>query len=83
MPSRSQLPGNLSRTKFTNALKRLGFEIKNKGGGGDYKKVLWPQTQKLVVVPRKLRNDVLYYLLQEIEKNTNGQITWDDIKEKL
>ncbi|MEA2113551.1 MAG: hypothetical protein U9P63_02750 [Patescibacteria group bacterium] len=42
MPSRSQLPSELKRKKFTNALERLGFEI-----------------------------------------ITNGEITWEDIKNEL
>jgi len=77
------LPGNISRKKFIKVLRRLGFEIKNKGGGGDYKKVIWPLTQKMVTIPRKLRKDVLYYLLKEIEGITNRQVTWEDIKRKL
>ena len=32
---------------------------------------------------RKLRKDVLHYLLKEIKKNTNGKVTWDDIKKEL
>jgi len=83
MPSRSQLPGELKRGKFTNALKRLGFEISVKGGGGDYVKVTWPPTQKMITVQRNVRKDVLYYLLKEIENITNGQITWENIKKEL
>jgi len=77
------LPGNISRKKFIEALRQLGFGIKNKGGGGDYKKVTWPPTQKMVTVPRKLRKDVLYYLLKEIKGITNGQVIWKDIEGKL
>ncbi len=32
MPSRSQLPGNIKRKKFINALVRCGFEIDVSGG---------------------------------------------------
>lgn len=83
MSSRSQLPGELKRRKFTNALKRLGFEISTKGGSGDYMKVTWPLTQKMVTVQRYVRKDVLYYLLKEIKIITNGKITWEDIKKEL
>lgn len=83
MPSRSQLPGELKRKKFINALERLGFEISTKGGSGDYMKVTWLPTQKMVTVQRHVRKDVLYYLLKEIEVITNREITWEDIKKKL
>lgn len=67
MPSRSELPGDLSRRKFLNALRRLGFEINTVGGKGDHFKVVWPATQKSVTVIGDVRKDVLYYLLKEIE----------------
>jgi len=83
MPSRSQLPGEIKRKRFTRALERLGFETSTKGSNGDYVKVTWPQTQKVITVQRYVRKDVLYYLLKEIKEMTNGKITWKDIKEKL
>ncbi len=81
MPSRSELPGDLSRRKFLNALSRLGFEINTVGGKGDHVKVIWPATQKSVTVIGDLRKDVLYYLLKEIE--TISGVGWDQIKDNL
>ena len=81
MPSRSELPGDLPRHRFLNALHRLGFEINTVGGKGNHFKVLWPPTQKSVSVIGDLRKDVLYYLLKEI-KIISG-ITWEQIKEQL
>lgn len=81
MPSRSELPGHISRKKFIKALCRLGFEINTVGGKGDHIKIVWPKTQKSVTVDSDLRKDVLHYLLKEIE-NVSG-ITWDAIKEEL
>jgi len=83
MPSRSQLPGEIKRKKFTKALERLGFKTNTKGGNGDYVKATWPPTQKVITIQRHIRKDVLYYLLKEIKEITNGQITWENIKEKL
>ena len=81
MPSRSELPGDLSRRKFLAALRRLGFKINTIGGKGDHMKVVWPKTQKSVTVIRDLRKDVLYYLLKEIESISG--ITWDKIRGNL
>jgi len=81
MPSRSELPGKINRDRFAKALERLGFEISKKGGKGSHYKATHTQTQKSVTIQSKLDKDVLYYLLQEIEKYSG--ITWEDIKEKL
>lgn len=81
MPSRSELPGDLSRKKLSKALVRLGFEINTIGGKGDHIKILWPQTQKSITIDTNIRKDVLYYLLKEIE-NMSG-VTWEDIKNEL
>lgn len=81
MPSRSELPGELSRRKFLNALRRLGFEIRPLGGKGDHVKVLWPPTQKCVSVIGDVRKDVLYYLLKEIEEMSG--VTWEMIQKEL
>ncbi len=81
MPSHSELPGEISRSKFLKALNRLGFEINTVGGKGNHIKVTWPPTQKSITVDTDLRKDVLYYLLKEIEKIS--KITWEQIKEKL
>jgi len=81
MPSLSNLPGEISRKKFTKALVRLGFIIDKKGGDGSHYKVIWPKTQKVVVIQSELRKDVLYYVLKEIKKHSG--VTWEDIKEEL
>jgi len=81
MPSLSELPGEIKRKKFTKALIRLGFIINKKGGDGSHYKIIWPITQKSITLQSKLRKDVLYYLLKEIEEVSD--ITWDDIKKEL
>lgn len=81
MPSRSELPGDLSRNKFLNALGRLGFNINTVGGKGDHVKIIWPPTQKSISVDGDVRKDVLYYLLKEIELVSG--VTWDQIKLEL
>ncbi len=81
MPSFSRLPGEIKRNKFIKALERLGFLINKTGGEGSHYKALWPSTQKMIIIPSKLRKDVLYYVLKEIE-NYSG-ITWDEIEKKL
>jgi predicted RNA binding protein YcfA (HicA-like mRNA interferase family) len=81
MPSRSELPGELPRKKFLNALGRLGFEINTVGGKGDHWKVVWPRTQKSITVIGDLRKDVLYYLLKEIEMMSG--VTWEEIRKEL
>mgnify|MGYP001565898235 FL=1 len=81
MPSRSELPGDIPRRKFLDALRRLGFEINTIGGKGDHVKVVWSPTQKSVTVVGDLRKDVLYYVLKEIE--TISDVTWEQIKAEL
>ena len=81
MPSLSDLPGDISREKFIKALRRLGFVIDKKGGDGSHYKAIWPRSQKSIIIQSKLRKDVLYRVLKEIEKHSG--ITWDEIKEEL
>lgn len=81
MPSRKELPGDLSRKKLLSALKRCGFFINTVGGKGDHIKVVWPPNQKSVTVIGEIRKDVLYYLLKEIE--TMSGVTWEQIKKQL
>lgn len=81
MPSRSQLPGELNRRKFVKALERLGFEANYAGGDGSHCKILWPANQKCFTLQSKLRKDVLYYILKEIEKISG--VTWEDINKEL
>ncbi len=82
MPSLSELPSEIKRKKFTKALSRLGFVINTKGGDENHIKAIWPKTQKSITLPStKLRKDVLYYLLKEIEKYSG--ITWENIKKEL
>jgi hypothetical protein len=81
MPSRSELPGEIARWKFVNALRRCGFLINTVGGKGDHVKIIWPATQKSISVDGELRKDVLYYLLKEIVAVSG--VTWEQIKECL
>lgn len=81
MPSRSELPGDISSQKFLKALGRLGFVINRAGGKGDHVKVVWPSSQKSITVDSDLRKDVLYYLLKEIE--TMSGVTWEQIRSQL
>ena len=81
MPSLSELPGEIKRKKFLKALERLGFTVSKRGGDGSHVKITWPKTQKQITIPSKMRKDVLYYVLKEIEEYSG--ITWDDIKNNL
>ena len=81
MPSLSELPGEIKRKKFIRALQRLGFIIDKSGGEGSHYKVTWPKTQKSITIQSKLRKDVLYYLLKEIEQYSG--VTWDNIKNEF
>ncbi len=81
MPSRSELPGEISRKKFIKSLRRLGFEINTAGGKGNHFKIIWPQTQKSVSITSDLRKDVLCYLLKEIEDMSG--VTWIEIRKNL
>lgn len=81
MPSLSELPGEIKRKKFIRALQRLGFIIDKVGGDGSHYKITWPRTQKSITLQSKLRKDVLYYILKEVEQYSG--IKWDDIKKEL
>jgi len=81
MPSLSELPGDIKREKFIRALFRLGFEVNKVGGHGSHYKVVWPKTQKMVIIPKDLRKDVLKYLLKEIEQVSG--VIWEDVKKQL
>ncbi len=81
MPSLSELPGEIKRKKFIRALQRLGFIIDTAGGDGSHYKATWEKTQKSITIQSKLRKDVLYYLLKEIE-NISG-LKWEEIKNEL
>ncbi len=81
MPSHSELPGEIKRNKLIKALRRLGFIIDMKGGDGSHFKAIWPKTQKSITIQSKIRKDVLYYLLKEIEEYSG--LTWDNIKKEL
>ncbi|MBL7053527.1 MAG: type II toxin-antitoxin system HicA family toxin [Candidatus Portnoybacteria bacterium] len=83
MPSHSQLPGEIKRNKLLKALKRIGFKIDTTGGKGSHYIAVWPPTGKQITIQQNLRKDVLSSILKEIEKITNKQITWEDIKKEL
>jgi hypothetical protein len=78
MPSRSELPGKINRKKFIKALLRLDFIISKAGGKGNHYKIECPNSGKIITIQSDLRKDVLYYILNDIEKYCG--ITWDSIK---
>jgi hypothetical protein len=51
------------------------------GGKGSHIKIIWPATQKMIVIPAGLEKHVLYYVLKEIE--TCSGVTWEKIREAL
>lgn len=81
MSSPNDLPGEIKRTKFLNALKRLGFEINQVGGDGSHYKVIWPRNNKSVTVPQDLPKQTIRYVVKQIEQCSG--ITWQDIKDVL
>lgn len=81
MPSRSALPGEIKTRKFIRALRRLGFAIDMSGGDGSHFKIIWPKTEKSLTIQSKLRKDVLYYTLKEIEEKFG--VTWSQISKEL
>lgn len=81
MPPLNELPGNISRDKFTKALERLGFELNKRGGNGSHYKATWPRTQKVIVIQKKISKYTLKYILDEIEKCSG--ISWNEIENKL
>jgi len=81
MPSLSELPDGIHRSKFLKALERLGFTVNMTGGKGSHCKVECPKNGKILTVKDNMRKDTLYYLLKEIERYTG--ITWEEIKRKL
>ncbi|MEK7103491.1 MAG: type II toxin-antitoxin system HicA family toxin [Patescibacteria group bacterium] len=81
MPSLSELPGEIKRKQFINALRRIGFVIDEIGGNGSHYKAVWPRTHKSVTIPAYLPKQVLKYILKEIESQSG--ITWEDIQKEL
>ena len=81
MPSLSELPDNINRTKFLLALVSLGFEIRRKGGKGSHIKAIWSKTGKFIIVQNDFRRDVLYHCIKDIERISS--VTWEDLKREL
>ncbi len=83
MPSRSDLPGSISRERFCNALRKLGFVISTKGGKGNHYKATWKSEKSITISCRKgkMDKDMIYYVVKAIRKETG--ITWDQIKSEL
>lgn len=81
MSTRSELPGEIKRRKFTKSLQKIGFIENSKGGKGNHLKYTWPKNNKNIVIPERLDKDVLYYILKEI-KQMSG-ITWKDINDNF
>ena len=63
MPSHSELPGEIKRSKFLKICKRLGFVIDKKGGDGSHFEVVWPKNNKMVTVPENLPKQTLKYII--------------------
>ena len=83
MPPLSELPGEISRQRFLNALRRVGFVINVSGGDGSHVMATWPLTQKSVTIQKKIPKQVLKYLLKEIDQVTMSKVTWERIKGEL
>ncbi|MCK4636135.1 MAG: type II toxin-antitoxin system HicA family toxin [Candidatus Moranbacteria bacterium] len=80
MPPRSQLPEKIKRTVFLKALEKNGFRIDSKGGKGSHIKVIH-SNEKMIIIPKKIEKQTLYYILKEIESCTG--VSWNDIKKYL
>lgn len=80
MPPLSQLPGNIPRRKFLNALRKLGFRINEIGGKGSHVKIIWTN-EKSVTIPVDLNKYVLRYILAEIEEISG--LTWEIVKKAI
>ncbi|PIS07456.1 hypothetical protein COT78_03545 [Candidatus Berkelbacteria bacterium CG10_big_fil_rev_8_21_14_0_10_43_13] len=74
MPSLSEIPDGINRTKFLKALGRLGFKVNTIGGKGSHVKVEY-KNGKTITVPDKIHKQTLYYILKEIESYSG--VTWD------
>lgn len=81
MPSLSEIPDGINRTKFLKALKRLGFKINMTGGKGSHCKVECPSNGKSITIKDNIHKQTLYYILKEIEIYSG--VTWEQIKNKL
>lgn len=81
MPSHSELPGEIKRSKFLKICKRLGFVIDKKGGDGSHFKIIWPKNNKMVTVPENLPKQTLNYVCKEMMEISG--LAWKDIKKEL
>lgn len=81
MPSYSELPGEIKRSKFFRICRRLGFIIDRKGGDGSHCKITWPKNSKMVIIPADLPKQTLKYILDEMIEISG--LEWKDIKKEL
>lgn len=81
MPSPNDVPGEIKRNKFLNALQRVGFVINKVGGNGSHYKAIWPSNNKSVTIPQNLPKLTVKYILKEIEECSG--VTWENIREAL
>jgi len=81
MPSLSEIPDGINRSKFLKALKRLGFKIDMTGGKGSHCKVECPKNSKIITIKDNIHKQTLYYILKEIERYSG--VTWEQIQKEL
>lgn len=81
MPSLSEIPDGVNRTKFLKALKRLGFGVNMTGGKGSHCKIECPRNGKSITVKNNIHKQTLHYILKEIEEYSG--VTWEQIKKEL
>jgi predicted RNA binding protein YcfA (HicA-like mRNA interferase family) len=81
MPSSNDIPGEIKRSKFIKALKRVGFVVNTVGGNGSHYKATWPRNNKSVTIPQNLPKQTLRYVLKELEEYSG--IAWEQISKEL
>lgn len=84
MPPLSELPTDLSLTKFLGALEQLNFFLSKKGGKGSHTKMVYRPNGKSFTIlysGKKMRQDVLYSVLKDIKECT--RVTWEDIRDMM
>jgi len=65
-----ELPSDFRQRKVLKAFKRLGFVIDKKGGKGSHCKIIWPETNKSITIPKRIDKCVMRYILKEVADRT-------------